>query len=73
MEAATGPWVPTIGLNPPANKFREGPYATLQCSGKGVLPHVTYTRPAFSQVPPSHGLLLCMGGISPLHAVNGPN
>lgn len=62
MEAATGPWVPAIGLNPPANKFREGPYAAVQCVGRGVLPHVTYTRPALSQVPPSHGLFLCTGG-----------
>lgn len=61
-EAARGHWVSTIGLNPPANKFREGPYAEVQCVGRGVLPHVTYTRPALSQVPPSHGLFLCTGG-----------
>lgn len=62
MEAATGPRVPAIGLNPPANKFREGPYAPVQCEGRGVLPHATYTRPALSQVPPSHGLFLCTAG-----------
>lgn len=61
-EAATGPWVSAIGLNPPANKFREEPYAAVQCVGRGVLPHVTYTRPALSWVPPSQGLFLCTGG-----------
>lgn len=47
-EAATGPWVCAIGLNPLANKFREEPYAAVQCVGRGVLPHVTYTRPELS-------------------------